>query len=171
MKTKRNQIYKTLRLLSFPAALLLVAEAAVAQVATSVTVNNKANNPVPIISTEQRTPYSNIIGGLLCGTSAQNQCTIPAGKQLVIEHVSGFIFKSPSGNQATSVSMVVTDPKLGLQGAGFHIFLATKIDGNQQPTDVYVFGSPIKMVLSPKASYFFSNVAGISVSGYLIKSP
>ncbi|MGA7953702.1 MAG: hypothetical protein WCA07_09300 [Gloeobacterales cyanobacterium] len=171
MQTKWNQIHRTLRLLIFPAALLLGADTAVAQVSPSVTVNNKANNPVPIISIEQRTPYSNTIGGLLCGTSAQNQCTVPVGKQLVIEHVSGFIFKSPSGIQTTSTSMVVTDPKLGLQGAGFHIFLATKIDGNQQLTDVYVFGSPFKMVLSPKASYFFSNVAGISVSGYLIKSP
>ena len=85
MQARRNRRLIAFQLLMLPAKLLLCGTAAVAQVSTSVTVNNKANNPVPIISTEQRTPYSNIIGGLLCGTSAQNQCPVPVGKQLVIE--------------------------------------------------------------------------------------
>ena len=33
-------------------------------------------------------------------------------------------------------------------------------------TDVFAFTAPLKMMLHPNASFFFSNVAGISVSGH-----
>jgi hypothetical protein len=35
--------------------------------------------------------------------------------------------------------------------------------------DVFAFLAPLKMVPHPGASFYFSGVAGISVSGYLVK--
>ena len=40
--------------------------------------------------------YSNIENGLLKGTSSTNQATVPQGYRLIIEYVSGFIFRPPS---------------------------------------------------------------------------
>jgi hypothetical protein len=112
--------------------------------------------------------FANIVNGLLCGTSSTNQCKVPAGQRLIIEYVSGFVFAPPSANQTTSVTMAVTDQGLGLNGAGFHVFPATKVNTTPN-TDVFAFTAPLKMMLHPNATFFFSNVAGISVSGYLVK--
>src|SRR5215510_10639218 len=46
-------------------------------------------------------------------------------------------------------------------------FPATKIN-TAGTTDVFAFSAPLKMMLHPNASYFFSGVAGISISGYLV---
>jgi hypothetical protein len=35
-------------------------------------------------------------------------------------------------------------------------------------TDVFAFSAPLKMMLHPAATFYFSNVAGTSVSGYLV---
>jgi hypothetical protein len=119
------------------------------------------------VEPEKQPIHANIVNGLLCGTSSTNQCKVPAGQRLVIEYVLGFIFAPPSSSQTKSVTMAVTDPGLGLNGAGFHVFPATKI--NTTPTtDVFAFSAPLKMMLHPNASYFFAGVAGISVSGYLV---
>lgn len=119
------------------------------------------------VEPEKQPIYANIVNGLLCGTSSTNQCKVPAGQRLIIEYVSGFIFAPPSSNQTRSVTMAVTDSGLGLNGAGFHVFPATKV--NTTPTtDVFAFSAPLKMMLHPNATFFFSGVAGISVSGYLV---
>jgi hypothetical protein len=101
----------------------------------------------------------NIVNGLLCGTSTTNQCKVPPGQRLVIEYVSGFVFAAPSSSQTTSVTMAVTDPGLGLNGAGFHVFPATKV--NTTPTtDVFGFSAPLKMMLHPNSRYFGFRVPG-----------
>jgi hypothetical protein len=61
--------------------------------------------------------------------------------------------------------MAVTDPALGLNGAGFHIFPAVRVNSTPQ-NDV---SAPLKMMLHPGASFYFSSVAGLAVSGYLVK--
>jgi hypothetical protein len=66
--------------------------------------------------------YSNIENGLLKGTSSTNQATVPKGKRLIIEYVSGFIFRPASSALNSETTMAVTDPALGLNGSGFHIF-------------------------------------------------
>jgi hypothetical protein len=55
-----------------------------------------------------------------------------------------------------------------LNGNGFHIFPATKVNSTGG-TDVFAFSVPLKMMLHPNATFFFSSVAGVSVSGYLVK--
>ena len=120
------------------------------------------------VEPEKQPIFANIVNGLLCGTSSTNQCKVPAGQRLIIEYVSGFVFAPPSANQTTSVTMAITDQGLGLNGAGFHVFPATKINTTPN-TDVFAFTAPLKMMLHPNATFFFSNVAGISVSGYLVK--
>ena len=70
--------------------------------------------------------YSNIENGLLTGTSSANQATVPKGQRLIIEYVSGYIFLPPSPALNTVVTMAVTDPALGLNGAGFHVFPAIR---------------------------------------------
>ncbi|MGH9552320.1 MAG: hypothetical protein ACRD3W_23235 [Terriglobales bacterium] len=114
------------------------------------------------------TIYSNIKNGLLTGTSSTNQATVPKGKRLIIEYVSGYIFQPPSSALNSETTMAVTDPALGLNGAGFHIFPAIKVNSTPE-NDVFAFSAPLKMMLHPGASFYFSGVAGISVSGYLVK--
>ena len=114
--------------------------------------------------------YTNTPGGLLCGTNSTNTCKVPAGKRLIIEYVSGFAFQSLSPNQTTSITMVVTDPALGLNGNSFHTFPATKVN-TTSIRDVFAFSAPLKMMLSPNASFYFAPADGIAVSGYLVPSP
>ena len=113
-------------------------------------------------------PYSNIENGLLKGTSSTNQATVPKGYRLIIEYVSGYIFRPPSSFLNYVTTMAVTDPALGLNGAGFHVFPAIKVNSTPQE-DVFAFSAPLKMMLHPRASFYFSEVAGLSVSGYLVK--
>ena len=68
----------------------------------------------------------------------------------------------------TVVSMVVNDPGLGLHGNSFHTFSAIKVN-TSGPTDVFAFATPMKVMLHPNAMFFFENVAGVAVSGYLVK--
>ena len=112
--------------------------------------------------------YSNIENGLLKGTSSTNQATVPQGYRLIIEYVSGFIFQPPSSALNSVTTMAVTDPALGLNGAGFHVFPAIKVNSTPE-TDVFAFSAPLKMMLHPGAGFYFSEVAGLSVSGYLVK--
>ena len=112
--------------------------------------------------------YSNIENGLLKGTSSTNQATVPQGYRLIIEYVSGYIFRPPSSALNYVTTMAVTDPALGLNDAGFHVFPAIKVNTTSLE-DVFAFSAPLKMMLHPGASFYFSDVAGISVSGYLVK--
>jgi hypothetical protein len=112
--------------------------------------------------------YSNIENGLLVGTSSTNQAKVPKGYRLIIEYVSGFIFRPPSAALNYVTTMAVTDPRLGLNGAGFHVFPAVKVNTTPQE-DVFAFSAPLKMMLHPEASFYFSEAAGLSVSGYLVK--
>src|ERR1043166_556084 len=121
------------------------------------------------IEPERQPIYSNTIGGLMCGVSAGSQCTVPAGQRLIIEHVSGYVFRPTSSNTATAVSMVINDAGLGLKGNSFHSFVATKTSTSGQ-TDVFVFHTPLKMMLHPQARFWFSATA-VSVSGYLVDQP
>ena len=82
--------------------------------------------------------YSNIENGLLTGTSSTNQATVPKGKRLIIEYVSGYIFRPPSSALNYVTTMAVTDPALGLNGAGFHVFPAIKVNTTPQE-DVFAF--------------------------------
>jgi hypothetical protein len=66
------------------------------------------------------------------------------------------------------VSIVVTDPQLGLNGAGFHIFVATKV-ATTGVTITFAFATPFKMMLNPRASFHFSPANAVAVSGYLVK--
>jgi hypothetical protein len=112
--------------------------------------------------------YANIEDGELRGTSVLNAATVPKGHRLIIEYVSGFLFQPPSPTLNVPVTMVVNDPILGLTGAGFHSFPAIKVNTTVQ-NDVFAFSFPLKMMLHPKATYYFDNVAGLAVSGYLVK--
>jgi hypothetical protein len=59
----------------------------------------------------------------------------------------------------------VKDPQLGLNGVGFHVFPAIKV--NTTPSnDVFAFSVPLKMMLHPNATFYFQPAAGIAVSGY-----
>jgi hypothetical protein len=98
--------------------------------------------------------YSNIENGLLKGTSSTNQATVPKGYRLIIEYVSGYIFRPPSSFLNYVTTMAVTDPALGLNG----VFPAIKVNSTPQE-DVFAFSAPLKMMLHPRASFYFSEVA------------
>ena len=121
---------------------------------------------------ERQPIYSNTPGGLLCGTHspplAPSPCTVPAGQRLIIEHVSGYAFVPASANPTVAVSLVITDPELGLNGAAFHTFVATKTS-TSGGTDVFSFALPFRVMLHPGATFYFSPSANAAVSGYLVK--
>ena len=119
------------------------------------------------VEPEKQPIFANIVNGLLCGTSSSNPCKVPPGQRLVIEYASGYVFAPASSRAETSVTMAVTDPALGLNGAGFHVFPAIKVN-TASTTDVFAFSVPLKMMLHPNATFYFSNVTGLSVSGYLV---
>lgn len=121
------------------------------------------------VEPENETIYSNTIGGLMCGTAIGNQCTVPAKRRLIIEHLSGYAFLPSSSKTVISVSMVIKDAQLGLNGNSFHTFVATKTYSTST-TDVFVFSTPLKMMLHPQATYYFSSVVAVAVSGYLVNS-
>jgi hypothetical protein len=134
----------------------------------ALVISSSAVTTAAAVEPEKQPIYYNVVNGLLCGTGVTNQCKVPTGQRLIIEYVSGFVFATPSPSQTTVVSMAATDPGLGLNGASFHSFVATKV--NTTPTtDVFVFATPMKVMLHPGATFYFSNVAGIGVSGYLVK--
>lgn len=126
------------------------------------------------VEPEKQSVYSNTPGGLLCGTDSlhpdfpPNPCTVPAGQRLIIEHVSGYVFLPSSTDTTVGVSIVVTDAGLGLAGAAFHIFVATKTN-TSGGTDVFSFSTPFRMMLHPGATFHFSPADGVAVSGYLVK--
>jgi hypothetical protein len=122
------------------------------------------------VEPEKQPIFANIVGGLLCGDSSANQCKVPAGQRLIIEYVSGFIFAPASPAETSITSMAVTDPNLGLNGASFHSFPATKVN-TAGTTDVFAFSTPVKIMLHENATFYFQPVAGISVSGYLVDFP
>ena len=126
------------------------------------------------IDPEKQSIYSNTPGGLLCGTDPEvppfppNPCTVPAKQRLIIEHVSGYVFLPTSANTTIGVSIVITDPALGLNGAAFHNFVATKTS-TSGGTDVFSFSTPFKMMLHPGAIFYFNPSDNVAVSGYLVK--
>jgi hypothetical protein len=129
--------------------------------------------PASALDPEKQPIYTNTPDGLLCGTHSPPflpvPCTVPAGKRLNIEHVSGYVFQPTSSATTYAVSMVVTDPALGLNGAAFHTFIATKT-GSSGGSDVVTFSTPFRMMLSPGATYVFSPANALAVSGYLTKN-
>jgi hypothetical protein len=128
------------------------------------------------IEPEKQRIYSNIQSTGLCGTDSQypsdfppSPCTVPAGQRLIIEHVSGFVFLPTNpANTTTGVSIVITDPGLGLSSAAFHSFVATKTFPGPV-SDTYSFSIPFKMMLNPGATFFFSPSDSVAVSGYLVR--
>jgi hypothetical protein len=78
------------------------------------------------VEPEKQPICSNTIGGLMCGTDVSNQCRVQNGRRLIIEHVSGYAFRPTSANTTISVSFVITDPQLGLNGAAFHSFVGRR---------------------------------------------
>lgn len=121
------------------------------------------------VEPEKQPIYINVVGGLLCGTTITTQCKVPAGRRLIIEYVSGFVFQPLSPRQTVSVAMAVTAPQLGINGASFHHFVATRTKTTSQ-RDVFVFSTPMKMMLGPQATFFFANAAGLGISGYLVNT-
>ena len=125
------------------------------------------------IDPEKQLIYSNIESTGLCGIDPSgafppSPCTVPSGQRLIIEHVSGYVFLPTSTNTTTGVSIVITDPGLGLNGAAFHSFVATKtFEG--PVSDTYSFSIPFKMMLNPGATFYFSASDNVAVSGYLVK--
>ena len=127
------------------------------------------------IEPEKQRIYSNIESTGLCGTDPQSPidfpaspCTVPPGQRLIIEHVSGYVFLSTSANTTTGVSIVITDPGLGLSSAAFHNFVATKTFPGPV-SDTFSFSIPFKMMLNAGATFYFSPSDNVAVSGYLVK--
>ena len=125
------------------------------------------------VEPEKQPIYSNTPGGLLCGTDPfgpplPNPCTVPAGRRLIIEHASGYIFLPTSTDTTVAASLVITDPQLGLNDAAFHTFVATKT-ATSGGTDVFSFSTPFRMMLHPGATFHFSPADSVAVSGYLVK--
>jgi len=125
------------------------------------------------VEPEKQPIYSNIQNNSLCGTDPMgpfpaSPCTVPVVQRLIIEHVSGYAFLPTSTSTSAGVSIVITDPGLGLSGGAFHIFVATKTS-TSGGTDVFSFSIPFRMMLNPGATFHFDPSDNVAVSGYLVK--
>jgi hypothetical protein len=154
---------------------LMHARAIALQVTTAAfLLSSLLSSTAAALDPEKQPIYSNTPGGLLCGTDSvhpdfpPNPCTVPAGQRLIIEHVSGYVFLPTSTNTTVGVSIVITDPALGLNGAAFHTFVATQTN-TSGGTDVFSFSTPFRMMLHPGATFYFSPADSVAVSGYLVK--
>jgi hypothetical protein len=131
--------------------------------------------PVTAVEPEKQPIYFNIISTGLCGTDSDftedfppSPCPVPAGRRLVIQHVSGYAFLPTSTKNTVAISLVITDPKLGLNQAATHTFVATKTSTGRV-SDTFVFNQPFNVMLNPGTSYFFSPSNNAAVSGYLVR--
>jgi hypothetical protein len=119
-------------------------------------VNIEVNGPVPT----------------LCGTGIA-VCTVPAGRRLVIEYVSGFVIIRNTTQTAKEVSLLVNDPQLNLSGgSAFHTFVATRGSTTSGPNGddtAFTFSTPFRMMLHAGATFQFSPSNAVAVSGYLVK--
>lgn len=126
------------------------------------------SSPAAAIEPEKQPIYSNTPGAILCGTQSTTQCTVPVGQRLIIDHVSGYSFQNASAKTTLAVQLVIMAPALGLNGAAFHTFVATKTNTSNKITDVFSFSTPFRMMLPPGATFYFSPVVNVAVSGYLV---
>jgi hypothetical protein len=125
------------------------------------------------IDSEKQPTYSNIENNSLCGTDPMgavppSPCTVPAGNRLITDHVSGYVFVATSPRTTVTVQIVIKDPRLGLNDAAFHSFVATKTETGPI-TDTFAFSIPFRMMLHPGATFYFSPTDNVAVSGYLVK--
>ena len=140
---------------------------------TAVLLSSLLVSTAHAIEPEKQRIYSNIESTGLCGTDPSgafppSPCTVPSGQRLIIEHVSGYVFLSTSTDTTTGVSIVITDPALGLNSAAFHNFVATKTFPGPV-SDTFSFSIPFKMMLNAGATFYFSPSDNVAVSGYLVK--
>lgn len=112
-------------------------------------------------------PYSNHANRLNCGDDISNQCVVPAGKRLIIEHISGEF--TSSVNPTSSIIFIVTDPVFGPAEIDAHSFIGYPITGG----GLFGFSTPFKMMMSPGASYYVASGGKslVNVSGYLVNQP
>jgi hypothetical protein len=141
---------------------LMDARAVALQLATAaLLLSSLLSSTAAAVDPAKQPIYSNTPGGLLCGTDSvhpdfpPNPCAVPAGQRLIIEHVSGYTFLPTSITTTVAVSLVITDPQLGLNDAAFHTFVATKT-ATSGGTDVFSFSTPFRMMLHPGATFYFS---------------
>lgn len=149
-----------------------VAAVALQLIAGTIVLSSLLSSTAAAIEPEKQPTYSNIISTGLCGTlpfpNVPSRCTVPTGQRLIIEHVSGYAFLPASTSTTAAVSLVITDPALGLQEAAFHTFVATKTS-TSGGTDVFSFSIPFRMMLHGGATFYFAPSDNVAVSGYLVK--
>jgi len=144
-------------------------------ITAAVLLSTLLASPAAALDPEKQPIYVNIeLGGpipALCGTG-NGVCTVPPKQRLIIEYVSGFTFIRSTDQTTTVVSLLVNDPRLGLNGGNaFHTFVATKAATTTGPNGVdttFVFSTPFKMMLNPGATFQFFPSNSVAVSGYLV---
>jgi hypothetical protein len=101
-----------------------------------------------------------------CGTE-NNACTVPAGKRLVIEQVSGsFVAGTSNFHPPTEATLMV------INGVSEHFFVG-QLTSATVPASlggsfaVYVFSTPFKLVLDSGSIYYWKTDR-VVVTGYLI---
>jgi hypothetical protein len=128
-----------------------------------------SNANAAVVEPEKEAIYSNTIGGLMCGTGSWNQCQVPAGKRLIIEHVSVYAFLPSSPKTTISASLVIKDAQLGLNGNSFHSSVATKTYSTGT-TDVFAFLHTLEDDATSSGDLIFLKRVAVAVSGYLVSS-
>jgi hypothetical protein len=116
-----------------------------------------------------QTPYSNHANGSNCGDDASNQCVVPAGKRLVIEHISGTFVASV--NPSNNTLLIVTDPAYGPSPTVVQTFVGYPITGSVP--GLFAYSTPFMLMMSPGASYYVvaAGAALVRASGYLVDQP
>ena len=126
-------------------------------------VPSAEGSPMTRLADEAFEPiYSNIENGLLKGTSSTNQATLPQGYRLIYIPTSivGLELCDDDGGHRSGI---------GPQRRRVSHIPRHQGELSTPQEDVFAFSAPLKMMLHPGASFYFSSVAAVSVSGYLVK--
>jgi hypothetical protein len=146
----------------------------------AATINNTTTNPVPVISVQPNQPYVDQMIGSLAADSSDltmsnmtgNGLTVPAGKRLVIENVSGYVAGN-GGNVSYQIALATDINTYTF----YYPFNFSPVSGFLLPS----FNQPVKLNADPGTTisclaYSSANVTGsvliyVTLVGYYINDP
>jgi hypothetical protein len=145
----------------------------------TLAIGNSPSNPVPIHDVDRdQEPYNSGIARNCFFAGAQCQLevtTVPAGKRLVIEHVSGEILTAP-GTQVDA-AIVQLLPSGATTGPEMIVVPQLVFADASQGRAIYAFNHPTKLYFDQNQTVLFSvyspgatsnQGAGVSVTGYFM---
>ena len=156
-----------------------------------VQVGNDSAHPVLVrdLDNPARQPFEasvgvNITDGLTFGNGALDSSAVPAGKRLVIEHISA-LTSLPSGQKVEDIQVLGLRLQEGGGASAFQTWLGADLKATTGGLDRFITSQPVRLYIDSGATRGFSpvqvavdrdGVAGfgqciMNISGYLVDVP